>query len=143
MGHVEIRGDEQQGVAPRVADNRVRVVVADDAKELRELIVKLLQRDGRIEVVAEGDDTASTIAAVTRHRPDVLLVDLSMPGGGGLVVIDSVLRDDPRLQVVVLSGLPREQAEEAASAAGACVYVEKGTSIRLVVDAVLQAGGHR
>lgn len=119
----------------------IRVVVADDARELRELIVKLLRRDPRITVVAEGSDTPTTLTAVLEHRPDVLLVDLSMPGGGGLLVISELMQRYPEVRIVVLSGLPREQAEDAALAAGACAYVEKGTSIKLVVEAVLKAGG--
>jgi two-component system invasion response regulator UvrY len=134
--------DEQQtGAAAPTTAGGIRVVVADDARELRELVVKLLRRDPRITVVAEGSDTPTTLTAVLEHRPDVLLVDLSMPGGGGLLVISQLQQRAPEVRVVVLSGLPREQAEDAAFAAGACAYVEKGTSIKLVVDAVLTAGG--
>ena len=118
----------------------VRVVVADDTKELRELIVRLLQKHPLLNVVAQASDTESTLESVATHLPDVALIDLSMPGNGGLYAIAEIKIRHPECRVVVLSGLPRDQAESAALAAGAVRYLEKGVEIGEVVEAVFNAG---
>ncbi|MDP8970006.1 MAG: response regulator transcription factor, partial [Actinomycetota bacterium] len=57
----------------------VRVLVADDAEDLRDVLVRLLRHDGRCEVVGEAADGAQLVDLVGERRPDVVLVDLSMP----------------------------------------------------------------
>ena len=118
----------------------VTVVVADDTKELRELIVRLLHKHPLLNVVGQAFDTESTLESVATHLPDVALIDLSMPGNGGLYAIAEIKIRYPECRVVVLSGLPRDQAENAALAAGAVRYLEKGVEIGEVVEAVFNAG---
>lgn len=119
----------------------VRVVVADDAKELRELVVRLLARDPRINVVGQADDTQGALDVIADTRPDVALVDLSMPGAGGLFVLTEVARTQPECRMVVLSGLPASQAEAAAREAGAALYLEKGAAMARITRAVLDVAG--
>lgn len=69
----------------------VRVVIADDERLLRTALSVLLSADGRIEVVAEAADGLEALEAVRVHRPDVLLLDVQMPGTGGLDVLGAVL----------------------------------------------------
>jgi DNA-binding NarL/FixJ family response regulator len=58
----------------------VRVVVADDHELLRAGLVTVLSSDGRIEVVAEAEDGPTAVLLATRHRPEVVLMDVEMPG---------------------------------------------------------------
>jgi DNA-binding NarL/FixJ family response regulator len=75
----------------------IRVVLAEDEPLLRSGLRLLLERDGQIAVVAEVADGAAAVAAVRRHRPHVLLVDLRMPVLGGVDTIRA-LRQDPELK---------------------------------------------
>ena len=119
----------------------VRVVLADDAEDLRRLLVRLLGRDRRITVVGEASDGIAAVRVCRELRPDVLVLDLSMPGSDGLHTLDAV-RMDPGTAVVVLSGLPRAQVEAACLERGAAAYLEKGVAADRIVTAVLAAGGH-
>lgn len=120
----------------------VRVLLADDTEELRVVLRRLLTRDAAIEIVAESGDGPSTVALARALRPDVVVLDLSMPGADGLTVLTQ-LKDDPCCAVVVLSGLPREYAEKSCLEQGAYAYVEKGSSIMLLKDAIVAAASGR
>jgi len=103
-----------------------RVYIADDVQALRTLWRELLSDDPAIEVVGEAADGAQAIAGVRETRPDVLLLDLSMPGVDGLEVI-RVLREQ-RLQtgIVVASGFSAARLAPLALELGADDYFEKG-----------------
>ena len=81
----------------------IRVLVADDHEILRWGLVTSLSRQPDLVVVGEVGDTAAAIEASDRLAPDVLLLDLSMPGGGGWVVLERVLADRPEACVVIHS----------------------------------------
>lgn len=100
----------------------VRVVVADDHPIWRSGIRADL--GPQFDVVAETDDTTSTVAAVRDHVPDLLLCDLHMPGGGGIAVAEQVGKDVP---VVILTVSESERDVLDAVAAGAVGYLLKST----------------
>jgi DNA-binding NarL/FixJ family response regulator len=84
----------------------IRVVLADDNYLVREGVAQLLGHQPDIEVVAKCDDLDSLLAAVTEHRPDVVLTDIRMPPTGtdeGIRAAEQIRRDHPDIGVVVLS----------------------------------------
>lgn len=104
----------------------VRVVIADDHAIVRDGIRMVLEReDGEFEIVAEAADVPSTVKAVTEHRPDLLTLDLTMPGGSSLAALPACFIAHPPLAVAILT--MREDPEYARQAlrAGARSYVLK------------------
>jgi len=77
--------------------NPVRVVVADDQSAVREGLVALLDLLPDIEVVADAADGPGALAAVATHRPDVVLLDLRMPGMDGVAFHEALSRERPGL----------------------------------------------
>ncbi len=112
-----------------------RVFICDDVPEFRLLLREVLREDG-LEVVGEAGDGESCIAGVVRERPDVLLLDLSMPGFDGLQTLERLkgLASPPR--VVVLSGFGADEMREQALSRGAHAYVEKGAPFADIIAAV-------
>jgi CheY-like chemotaxis protein len=119
---------------------KLRVLVADDAEDMRALIVAALHRSGRCDVVGETGDATTTLDAVEDLQPDLVLLDLGMPGGG-LDVLPELRVVAPETTVVVVSGFPREDLDRLTGRRGAAGYVEKGLSAIDLADGVLATAG--
>jgi two-component system, NarL family, response regulator NreC len=107
-------------------DRPITVIIADDHAVVRDGIRTVLEReDGEFQIVAEAADVPSTIREVREHKPDLLTLDLTMPGGSSLAALPSCFVAHPTLAVAILT--MREDPEYARQAlrAGARSYVLK------------------
>ena len=112
----------------------IRILVADDHEILRWGLITSLSRQPDLVVVGEVGDTAAAIDAYEQLVPDVLLLDLSMPGGGGWVVLERVLAAHPEACVVIHSAADDEATVAAALAKGARAHVSKSAGDANLVD---------
>lgn len=117
--------DQPQAPAPG-DDEHIRVVVVDDAEDLRVLIRHVLELDGRFDVVGEAATGVEAIEVAAREQPDLVLLDLSMPDMDGLEALPTVLSVVPGTCVVVLSGFSSDAMANRAVLLGASGYLEKG-----------------
>lgn len=115
----------------------VRVVLADDERLLRGALGILLQSDGRIEMVAEAADGVEAIDAVRAHKPDVLLLDVQMPGVGGLEVLAEVLALPDPPATAILTTFDLDDYVATALDLGAQGFLLKDTDPEILVRAVL------
>jgi NarL family two-component system response regulator LiaR len=114
---------------PRVGvTTSIRVVIADDHEIVREGLRTLFRDEVDITVVAEARNGEEALAAVTQHDPDVVLMDLVMPGGGGVEATRRVREVAPRTQVLVLTSFAGDQQVKEALRAGAIGYLLKDVS---------------
>lgn len=116
--------------------DRIRVAVVDDHPLLREGVVRSLEASGRFDVVAEGGSADEAVAVASRHLPDILLLDLSMPGGG-LAAAGRIVAEAPSVRIVVLTASESDEDVMAALRIGAKGYVLKGVGSASLV-AILQ-----
>jgi two-component system response regulator NreC len=127
-------GDELLSAMPRI-----RIVLADDHEMVRSGLRLLLEHEPDLEVVAEASDVESTRRYVRGHRPTVLVLDLSMPGGSGLDTIPEIRREFPETQIVVLTAHREAVLAREALNAGALGYVLKDAARFELVEAVRAA----
>lgn len=113
----------------------VRVVIIDDTYDLRELLRLALTRGG-LEVVGEAGDGLSGIECVRLEKPDVVLLDLSMPVMDGLEALPTIRRLVPNAKIVVLSGFGATQMSEKAMTIGADGYLQKGMALKRIIEYV-------
>jgi DNA-binding NarL/FixJ family response regulator len=113
----------------------VRVVIIDDTYDLRELLRLALTRGG-MDVVGEAGDGLAGIEAVRSERPDVVLLDLSMPVMDGLEALPSIRRLVPEAKIIVLSAFGATHLSERALASGADGYLQKGMSLKRILEYV-------
>ncbi len=103
----------------------LQVAIVDDSTDIRQLWRRLLEVSPDFEVCADVGDGEAAVEIARRLRPDVMLLDLSMPGTGGLDALPRILAESPATQVVVLSGFGKRSYAERAFASGARGYLEK------------------
>ncbi|MFO1340969.1 MAG: response regulator transcription factor [Burkholderiaceae bacterium] len=120
----------------------ITVLLADDHPVVRSGYRRLLDQAGDLRVVDEAGDTDAAYAAFATHRPDVLVTDLSMPGGGGLELTRRVLARAPAARVLVFSMHDSALLVRRALDAGARGYLTKASAPEALVEAVraLHAG---
>jgi two-component system invasion response regulator UvrY len=122
----------------------IRLVIADDHELIREGVKKIIRSTSDLRVVGEAADLAQTIALVTQHHPDLLVLDISLPGHDGLEGLLELRQQYPGLRIVMLSMYSEERYALAALKAGACGYVTKTMAAEELVTAVrrVAAGGN-
>ncbi|RPI74123.1 MAG: DNA-binding response regulator [Desulfobacteraceae bacterium] len=120
--------------------NQYRIVIAEDHTILREGLRALLSSHPNLEIVGEARDGQEAIRAVEKHRPDLILIDLSMPRMNGLEALAEIKKQHPETKVVVLTVHKTEEYVLAALKRGANGYVLKDADhaeLRLALDQVL------
>jgi DNA-binding NarL/FixJ family response regulator len=118
---------------------QIRIVVADDHPVVRDGIRGMLERDERIAVIGEAGDGPEAVTLVRATDPDLVLMDLRMPGGDGVSAIRELRAANPtRPRILVLTTYDTDRDIHAAIDAGADGYLLKATS-RAELDAVVRA----
>ena len=116
-----------------------RVLVVDDQRLVREGLTALLELVDDLQLVAVADDGARAVALVAEHRPDVVLMDLRMPGMDGVEATRRIRRDHPDVEVVVLTTHADDDSVLAALRAGARGYLTKDAGVAEIARAVAAA----
>ncbi|MET7418957.1 response regulator transcription factor [Dactylosporangium sp. NPDC005555] len=117
----------------------IRVLVVDDHEVVRQGLRFALEQEADVTVVGESSDGAAALADIDRLRPDVVLLDMVMPGLDGLGVLHALRERDDPAAVVVLTSYPAEDRALDAVRAGAVSYLSKSTAVDRVVEAVRAA----
>jgi two-component system, NarL family, response regulator NreC len=108
-----------------LAPPAIRVILADDHSLMRRSLRLLLDNEADLEVIAEADELPLVVRHVQGHRPHVLVLDLSMPGGSSIEAIAGLREGVPETQVVVLTMEENPVYAQRALNAGALGYVLK------------------
>ncbi|CAN5635683.1 response regulator transcription factor [soil metagenome] len=124
-------------------DEKVRLLVADDHPILREGLVAVLRTYPNFEVVGEATDGRETVRLAERLAPDVILLDLEMPGMDGVEVLEKLRDTGSAARTVVFTAYDTDERILGALRAGARGYLLKGASRQEIFDAIrtVHAGG--
>ena len=120
-----------------MAATPIRIVVVDDSPLYRGVVCNMLENHLNLQVVAEAEDGLEAIQAVEKHRPDVVLMDVSMPVLNGIDATWIIKSKFPEVRVVVLSMHEVETISEAAFKAGACWCLNKECSPNEIIKAIM------
>ena len=129
--------------ARRIGANRMRIraIVAEDHPLVREGVIRALERDPGIEVIAEADNGLTAMELARELRPDVMVLDLQMPGLGGAVVLERLRAELPEIKALVMTANESPESLLDAVAAGAASYLSKRTTGEELRQAVITTYG--
>lgn len=119
------------------------ILIVDDHFVVRSGLVTSLELADDLKVVAEADTGEEALPAYTRHRPAVVLMDLQLPGCGGVEATRQLCAADPKARVLIFSNYSRDDEIQAALDAGALGYIPKSTSRDHLLEALRTVGAGR
>jgi two-component system NarL family response regulator len=108
----------------------IRVVIADDHAIIREGLISIMNCTPDITLVGEAGDWPETVKQIFKHRPDVALTDLHMPGGEAPASVSAIRAKIPDVKIVMFSGFDADEEVYQCIRAGACGYLLKGETDR-------------
>jgi DNA-binding NarL/FixJ family response regulator len=119
----------------------IRVLLVDDFPLVREGIAAALEADPAIEVVGQADSAAEGLERARELRPDVIVLDMRMPGACGVVLLEQLAAELPQVKVLVMTASEKADTLLQAIAAGAAGYLTKRATRLELVDAVITIHG--
>ncbi len=117
----------------------IRVLVVDDHELVRSGITRMLADNPDIEVIGEASSGEDAIDFVRKDSPDIVLMDIRMPGIGGLEATRRILRIDDAVRVIVVTACADDPYPTRVMQAGASAYITKGADIKEMVRAIRMA----
>ena len=122
---------------------RLNVAIADDNERMRELLYNILKTDNDIEVIGDARDGNEIISLIKKQEPDVVLLDLCMPGKDGINVIENVRNDKDIKKVpvfIMVSGVAKDEITVEAFSKGADYYIIKPFDNEHLIARIKQYG---
>lgn len=114
-----------------------RVLVVDDQPAFARSLQVVLEAQSAVEWVATAHTGEACLEFAAEHRPDVVVMDIDLPGISGIEATRRLVEQDPDLSVVVITGSPDPMAVTEAASAGAQAFLLKDSSLVEILDAVL------
>jgi len=122
--------------APKTATAAIRILIAEDHQVVRQGFIALLNMVDGLSIVAEAANGQQALDLFRQHRPDVTLMDLRMPGIGGVETIVAIRHEFPDARIIVLTTFDGDEDIFRAIQAGARGYLLKGMSVDELIDAI-------
>lgn len=114
----------------------IRLLICDDHALVRRMLADWLVRTGGIEIVAEVESTDDAVAAASRHKPDIAILDIDMPGRQSFEAAETIRRISPQTRILFLSGHCSDHYIQQALRVGAAGYLLKGDTPKHIVEAI-------
>lgn len=121
-------------------NNNIKIMLVDDHAIVREGYRSLLQKQDNMQVIAEANDGAQAYLAYKQYTPDIVIMDISMPGQGGLEAISRIKQFDCDAKIIVFSMHQNPSFAVQATRAGALAYVTKSSDPDVLIRAIHDVG---
>ena len=123
--------------------DEIGVLICDDVDAMRMLLRVVIELRSGLKVVGEARDGDEAIAEAKRLQPDVILLDLSMPGRTGFDALPEIRQVAPKAKVIVLSGFVPSTSAPTVLDLGAALFIEKGANPEEIVAAIEEVAARR
>jgi len=112
----------------------MKVFIADDSKVLCERLIEMLSDVAGIEIVGHAQDVAGSLEAIKKLNPDIVILDIRMPGGSGIDVLQDIKQNKQAPMVIILTNYPYPQYRKKCLGLGADYFFDKSTEFEKVTE---------
>jgi two-component system, NarL family, response regulator LiaR len=117
----------------------IRVMIVDDHPVVRDGLKNMLDAFDDLELVGEAEDGYQALATCEQYQPEVILMDMFMPGMGGIAATRAILKKYPDIHIIILTSFVEEDLVQNALEAGAVGYLVKNAPIDILAEAIRSA----
>ncbi len=119
-------------MTPSGSNHPLTVLIADDSLVVRERLVTMFDELAGVEVVGQAGNVTTAIGAIRKLKPDVVILDILMPGGSGIDVLQNVKQDEVTPTVIILTNYPFPGYRQKCLQAGADFFLDKTTEFEQI-----------
>ena len=112
----------------------MKVFLADDSEVIREHLVNVISEINEIEIVGQADDGNETVKSVSKLKPDVVILDIRMPGNGGLSALKVIKSKNLAPVVIILTSYPYPEYRKRCLEDGADYFFDKSNEIEEMIN---------
>jgi len=117
----------------------MRLFIADDSEILRERLVEIISEIEGVKIVGQGKEPITVIDAVERLHPDLVILDIRMPGGNGILVLETLKKMENPPSVIMFTNFPYFQYRKRCLDAGADFFFYKSTEFEKLIDVIRES----
>src|SRR5687767_9196373 len=114
--------------------DRTKVFIVDDSAVVRERLVGMLAELPGIDLIGQSDMAFDAISSIRKLQPDVVILDISMPGGSGIYVLETIKRHKPCPVTIMLTNFTHDQYRQKCLQMGADYFFDKSTEFEQVME---------
>jgi len=117
-----------------IASARKPVFIVDDSPVVRDRLVTMISELPNVEIVGQADIAFEAINSIRKLRPSVVVLDISMPGGSGMYVLETIKKDRPGPVVIMLTNFAHDHYRQKCLQLGADYFFDKSTEFERVTE---------
>ncbi len=114
----------------------MRVIIADDSEIMREHLADALSNLANLEIVGSASSGSQALESIRRLNPDVVVLDIRMPGGSGIDVMEQIKRDTTCPVVIMFTNYPFPQYRKKCEQAGADFFFDKSSESQRLIETI-------
>jgi DNA-binding NarL/FixJ family response regulator len=114
----------------------MKVVIADDSAEIRKRIIEMLSDIEKIDMIGQAENVPEAIEKISEFNPDLVILDIRMPGGNGIDVLKKIEKRNRLPVVIMLTNYPSSQYRKKCIGSGADFFLDKSNEFEKVVEIV-------
>jgi len=132
MSRIKIRGI----VLIKTRSTIMKVFIVDDSALVRERIIAMISEHPGIEITGQAKNAQEGINSIIKLKPDVVILDIRMPGGNGIEVIKNIRKNSSSPTIIILTNYPYPQYRKKCIEAGADYFFDKSTEFNKIIEVI-------